>query len=168
MRLGCVDLRRSLRPSAQNVPTRRRFRCSDLPGRLSAVRTTIEWKRARMSCPHRVLQPVRRHVVAALVAFCASAAVAAQTKLPDAFLEVAVRQREDGALSRGLHRLELSCFGGQCVLTTITLNQGLDVGGGKRAFYPKIQRSTTLGGSFSVRNEGRRFIVRESGSDFGG
>lgn len=114
---------------------------------------------------------VTRHIVGVGMV-CTALLVAnrsfSQEAVPNALLEVAVRQKEDGKISQGIHRLELSCFGGQCALTTVTLNQCTDIGGGTPAFYPKVERSFTSEGSLTVRNQGRTLIVRQSGSDFGG
>ena len=96
------------------------------------------------------------------------ATVDAQTNIPDAHIEVTVQQREDGRLERGLHLLDLSCWDAQCSLTSVSLNQCGASGEGKRAFYPKVQRSSTLEGNLSVRNLGNTLVVKETGSDFGG
>lgn len=94
--------------------------------------------------------------------------IVGQQSVPDATLDVTVRQREQGTLDRAMHILELRCFDGQCSLTSITLNQCMQSGEGRPAFYPKVQRSSTAERNLAVRNEGRTLIVRESGVDMGG
>lgn len=86
-------------------------------------------------------------------------------EVPNASLRVTVQQKEDGKISKGFHVLELSCRDGQCSLSSVSLNQCMDSGSGKKAFYPKVQYSTTLTGNLQVRNEGNSLIVHESGSD---
>lgn len=106
-------------------------------------------------------------IVASLAAVWPSV-LAGQQRVPDAVLEVTVRQKEQGKVERGLHVLELKCFEGRCALTSISLNQCAESGEGKAAFYPKVQRSSTADGNLVVSNEGRTLIVREAGSDLGG
>lgn len=85
--------------------------------------------------------------------------------IPNAILRVTVQQKEDGKISKGFHVLELSCWEGQCSLSSVSLNQCMDSGSGKQAFYPKVQYSSTLTGYLQVRNERNSLIVHESGSD---
>lgn len=108
---------------------------------------------------------LRRTPIACLLC-CAT--TTAQTAVPDAHLEVTVQQREDGRLARGLHLLVLSCWHRQCSLTSVTLNQCGESGEGKRAFYPKVQRSSTPEGNLSVWNAGNTLVVKETGADVGG
>jgi len=64
--------------------------------------------------------------------------------IPNAALRVTVQQKEDGKINKGFHVLELSCFDGNCSLTSVSLNQCGESGSGKHAFYPKVQYSTTF------------------------
>ena len=104
--------------------------------------------------------------VIAVLLCCATAN--AQPAIPDVHLEVAVQQREGGKLERGLHLLDLSCWDRQCSLTSVSLNQCGESGEGKPAFFPKVQRSSTLEGNLSVRAVGSTLVVKETGSDIGG
>lgn len=106
--------------------------------------------------------------LAAIAALASCAAASAQTAVPDAHLEVTVQQREEGKIDRGLHLLDLSCWNRHCSLTSVSLNQCAESGEGKPAFYPKVQRSSTLEGKLAVQNVGNALIVRETGSDIGG
>jgi hypothetical protein len=106
-------------------------------------------------------------ILAGLVALWPSV-LAGQQNVPDAALQVTVRQREQGRLERGFHVLELKCLDGHCSLTSISLNQCAESGEGKPGFYPKVQHSSTSDGNLVVRNEGRTLIVRQTGSDLGG
>ena len=88
--------------------------------------------------------------------------------IPNASLDVTVEQKEDGKISKGFHVLELFCWESKCSLSTVSLNQCMDSGLGKKAFYPKVQRSSTLTGNLQVRNEGNSLVVQETGSDIFG
>jgi hypothetical protein len=44
----------------------------------------------------------------------------------------------------------------------------MESGSGEKAFYPKVQYSTTWGGDLKVRSEGNSLVVQETGSDIGG
>ena len=88
--------------------------------------------------------------------------------IPNASLRVTVQQKEDGKINKGFHVLELSCWDGQCSLSTVSLNQCMESGSGKKAFYPKVQYSATWMGNLRVRNEGTSLIVQEIGSDIFG
>ena len=79
-----------------------------------------------------------------------------------------VQQKEDGKLNAGLHVLELFCWDRACSLSSVSLNQCRESGSGKRAFYPKVQYSSTRDGSLKVWNEGNTLVVQETGSDIGG
>jgi len=85
--------------------------------------------------------------------------------IPNANLRVTVQQKEDGKISKGFYVLQLSCWDGQCSLSSVSLNQCMEFGSGKQAFYPNVQYSATLTGYLQVRNEGNSLIVHESGSD---
>jgi len=73
--------------------------------------------------------------------------------IPNASLRVTVQQREEGKTSKGLHLLELSCWDGNCSLTSVSLNQCMESGSGQKAFYPAVQYSATWIGNLKVRNE---------------
>lgn len=88
--------------------------------------------------------------------------------IPNAKLCVTVQQKEDGKINKGFHVLELSCWDGNCSLSSVTLNQCHESGSGKQAFYPKVQYSSTWIGNLKVRNEGTSLVVQETGSDIGG
>jgi hypothetical protein len=85
--------------------------------------------------------------------------------IPNASLKVTVQQRENGKVSKWFHILELSCWEGKCSLSSVSLNQCLDFGSGKKAFFPKVEYSTTWLGNLKVKNEGKTLIVQETGSD---
>jgi hypothetical protein len=96
-----------------------------------------------------------------------SAALSADN-IPNASLRVTVQQKEEGRISKGLHVLELSCWSGNCSLSSVSLNQCMESGSGKKAFYPKVQYSATWIGNLKVRNEGNSLIAQETGSDIFG
>lgn len=85
--------------------------------------------------------------------------------IPNASLSVTVQQREDGKISKGFHIFELSCWEGKCSLSSVSLNQCFDSGSGKKAFFPKVQYSSTWLGNLKVKNEGKTLVVQEVGSD---
>jgi hypothetical protein len=103
-----------------------------------------------------------------LLFFITPAMALSADNIPDANLRVAVQQRDEGKLSKGLHLLELSCTGGQCSLSTVSLNQCMELSPGKKAFYPKAQYSATWMGNLKVRNTGKTFVVEETGFDIAG
>lgn len=88
--------------------------------------------------------------------------------IPNAHLSVTVQQKEDGKIDKGFHILELSCWDGNCSLSSVSLNQCGESGLGKKAFYPKVQYSATWMGNLKVRNVGNSLVVQETGSDIGG
>lgn len=88
--------------------------------------------------------------------------------IPNANLRVTVQQKEDGKINKGFHVLELSCWDSQCSLSSVSLNQCMESGSGKKAFYPKVQYSATWIGNLKVRNEGKSLVVQEKGSDLFG
>lgn len=98
----------------------------------------------------------------------ASNGLAQSQRIPNANLRVTVQQREDGKLDAGLHVIELFCWDSACSLSSVSLNQCGESGSGKRAFYPKVQYSTTRDGTLKVWNEGSTLVVQETGSDIGG
>lgn len=63
------------------------------------------------------------------------------------------------------HVLELTCWNGDCSLSTLTLNQCFQSGAGRKAFFPKVQYSATSLGNLKVKNEGKSLVVQETGSD---
>jgi hypothetical protein len=85
--------------------------------------------------------------------------------IPNASLRVTVQQRDEGKLSKEFHVLELSCWNGNCSLSSVTLNQCWESGYGQKVFYPAVQYSATYKGNLTVRNEGKSLIVQETGSD---
>ena len=103
-----------------------------------------------------------------LVILTYNPAYAGNDNIPFAYLRVAVQQKTEGKLEKGFHVLELVCSEGQCSLSTVSLNQCVQSGSGKRAFYPKVQHSTTWMGNLKVRNEGNSIVVQEIGSDMFG
>jgi hypothetical protein len=86
---------------------------------------------------------------------------------PNGELSVAYRQFQDGKLSKTVHHLTLSCIDGSCSLTTLTLNQCMILGGVK-AFYPKVQRTSTSEGNLSVIVRDNNLVVKEKleGTEF--
>ncbi len=87
---------------------------------------------------------------------------------PNAALRVTVQQREDGKINKGIHVLELSCWEGNCSLSSVSLNQCGEPGSGEQAFYPMVQYSSTSIGNLKARNEGNSIVVQETGSDIFG
>ncbi len=88
--------------------------------------------------------------------------------IPNADLLVTVQQKEEGKIIKGFHILELSCWDGNCSLSSVSLNQCMESGSGEKAFYPKVQYSTTRMGNLKVRNQGNSLVVQETGTDIGG
>ena len=88
--------------------------------------------------------------------------------IPNASLRVTVQQKEEGKISKGFHVLELSCWEGNCSLSSVSLNQCGESGSGKEVFYPKVQYSATWMGNLKVKNEGKSLVVQETGSDMFG
>lgn len=88
---------------------------------------------------------------------------------PAGLINVAYRQREQGKLSSGIHVLHLFCFEHvlgkhRCILTTVTINQCMDVGDGP-GFYPKAERSDTLEDELKVVAWDSDFIALEEKHD---
>jgi hypothetical protein len=94
--------------------------------------------------------------------------VLSSDNIPNAHLRVSVQQKEEGKISKGFHVLELSCWDGNCSLSSVSLNQCMESGSGEKAFYPKVQYSTVRMGNLKVRNEGNSFVLQETGSDIAG
>ncbi len=105
-----------------------------------------------------------------LMAIVSAAQVTAApvNNIPNAHLRVTVQQKDEGKLSKGFHVLELSCWDGKCSLSSVSLNQCMESGSGKKAFYPKVQYSATWMGNLKVRSEGKSLVVQEIGSDING
>jgi hypothetical protein len=94
--------------------------------------------------------------------------VSSADNFPNADLLVTVQQKEEGKIIKGFHILELSCWDGNCSLSTVSLNQCIESFSGEKAFYPKVEYSTTWMGNLKVRNQGNSFVVQQTGSDIGG
>ena len=76
-----------------------------------------------------------RLIISLGLVLVAATSVVAQPKIPNGNLRVTVQQKEDGKTDKGLHLLELSCWDGQCSLTSVSLNQCGESGSGRLAFY---------------------------------
>ena len=96
------------------------------------------------------------------------AADAAEGRVPNASLEVTVRQEQDGEIDKALHLFHLLCSDGACALTALTLNQCVPAGSGKPAFFPKVQRTSTAEGSLMVKNVGNVLEAQQKLTDIGG
>jgi len=84
-----------------------------------------------------------------------------QLVIPDVSLEVTARQKSEGEIGKGLHIFTLECRRGDCVLTTLSLNQCQVGGSGEPVFYPKIERSSVQDGSMEVIDLGNIVRVRQ-------
>lgn len=93
---------------------------------------------------------------------------AAAPRVPNASLEVTVRQKQEGEIGRGLHLFHLLCWKGECSLTVLSLNQCYPAGSGKPAFFPKIERTSTRESNLSVTNLGDILQVQYVNIDIGG
>jgi hypothetical protein len=83
--------------------------------------------------------------------------------VPEGVLEIAYRQKEDGQLSSSVHQVELFCYSVGCALTTITLNQCSDLAPGVRAFFPKVDRTSTEDGDLRIlRSSPGEIVVEET------
>jgi hypothetical protein len=111
----------------------------------------------------RLLAPL---LLAALL--LATAAAAQRPVVPDAHLMVTVQQRQEGTIDRGFHILTLSCLGGHCSLTKVTLNTCGPSGSGVDAFFPGVDYSFTREGNLVVVDHDNTLMVEESGGDIGG
>jgi hypothetical protein len=92
----------------------------------------------------------------------------AQSRIPNAHLEVTIRQEENGQIEKGYHVLDLLCWNGQCSLTTLSLNQCHPGSSGKQVFYPKVVTTSTREGNLKLTRQGNVLVVQETGSDVGG
>lgn len=88
--------------------------------------------------------------------------------VPGLTLRVGVRQKEDGKLDKGIHILTLQCGGGQCSLTSVSLNQCSTSPLGKPTFPAVVQVSSTRAGTLSVTKSGNVLKVEEKFDDIGG
>ncbi len=70
--------------------------------------------------------------------------------IPNANLEVAVRQNVDGKLSPSFHIFELTCWSQQCSLSSITLNVCIAFGSNKPTSVVKLERWSTTEGNLTV------------------
>ena len=93
---------------------------------------------------------------------------AQQSKIPNAILEIAVRQKEADKIEKGVHLLKLYCWDGSCSLTSLSLNQCRERGDGSQAFFPKIQRTSTVEGNLKVWAEKNVLVTQETGFDISG
>lgn len=93
------------------------------------------------------------------------ATASSSDSIPNANMRVMVQQKEQEKINKGFHVLELSCWDGQCSLSSVSVNPCVESGSGKKAFYPKVQYPATSMGNLKVRNEGNSLIVQETGSD---
>lgn len=107
-------------------------------------------------------------VVLALFALPATAQRSVQRSVPDLTLRVGVRQKEDGKLDKGVHILTLECRGGQCSLTSVSLNQCSTSPLGTPTFPAVVQVSSTRAGTLTVTNLGTVLKVEENFGDIGG
>lgn len=98
----------------------------------------------------------------------APAPALSDSAIPNANLQVTVQQKQEGKVAKGFHVLELTCWKGDCSLSTVTLNQCFQSGPDRKAFFPKVQYSTTSLGNLKVINEGKSLVVQETGSDMFG
>jgi hypothetical protein len=110
---------------------------------------------------------MKKNLLCLLFPFFLAAPVTAfpEDPIPNASLRVTVQQKDGGIIADGFHVLELRCFNGYCSLSTVSLNQCVDTGSGKMAFYPGVQYSATWMGNLKVRNDRKGLVVQETGSD---
>jgi hypothetical protein len=88
--------------------------------------------------------------------------------IPDLRLRVAVRQKENGKIDKGIHILTLDCVSGDCWLTSVSLNQCSDGPLGKAAFPVVVDISSTKDGRLKVTNLGDTLKVEERATDIAG
>lgn len=93
---------------------------------------------------------------------------AQQNRIPNAILEITVRQKEGDKIEKGLHLVRLFCWDGNCSMTSLSLNQCSERGDGSQAFFPKIERTSTVEGNLEVWAEKNVLVTRETGFDIGG
>jgi hypothetical protein len=115
----------------------------------------------------KIMKKWASHLLLVLMLIAPITALSADN-IPNASLRVTVQQKEEGKISKGFHVLELSCWDGNCSLSSVSLNQCMESGSGKKAFYPKVQYSATWMGNLKVRNEGNSLVAHETGSDMFG
>jgi len=100
-----------------------------------------------------------------LMLFSTAAAASPPESIPDSRLRVTVQQKSNGKIVDGFHILELSCLNDKCALSTVSLNECVEAGGGMQAFTPRSEYASTSLGNLKVRNEGNTLVVQETGSD---
>jgi hypothetical protein len=88
--------------------------------------------------------------------------------VPNAMLDVTVRQKEEGKLGKGLHLFQVRCWDGECSLSALSLNQCGRAGSGKPVFAPAIERTSTREGNLRVSNSGNVLELQQELSDVGG
>jgi hypothetical protein len=119
---------------------------------------------------------MQKHRVFKLGAFCIAllgqypfgVAFGAEPSLPNASLEVTVRQKQDGTIGKGLYLFHLLCWNSECSLTTLSLNQCGPAGSGRQAFYPTIRRTSTIEENLRVRKFGSVLEAQQVVQDIGG
>jgi hypothetical protein len=86
---------------------------------------------------------------------------------PNGTLTIGYRQLLDGSLSKAVYYATLTCYDGDCTMTTVTLNQCLPTPfGTEEAFIPKVERSSTSDGNLSVRmRDDNRLIITETNGE---
>ncbi len=86
---------------------------------------------------------------------------------PNGTLTIGYRQLLDDSLSKAVYYATLTCYDGDCTMTTVTLNQCLPTPFGKEeAFIPKVERSSTSDGNLSVRmRDDTTLIVTEKNGE---
>ena len=86
---------------------------------------------------------------------------------PNGTLTIGYRQLLDDSLSKAVYYATLTCYDGDCTMTTVTLNQCLPTPfSNEEAFIPKVERSSTPEGNLSVRmRDEKTLIVTEKNGD---
>lgn len=98
-----------------------------------------------------------------------SHAEATELTMPDLTLRVAVRQKEDGKVAKGIHILTLQCASGDCSLTSVSMNQcGENFFLEAPSFPVVVEVSSTRDGTLRVTQLGNTLKVEERASDIGG
>ena len=93
-------------------------------------------------------------------------AALSEDRIPNASLRVTVQQKEEGRITKGFHVLELSCFDGNCSLSSVFSTMH------RNWFWQKgILSGVQFGNmdcNLKVRSEGKSLVVQETGSDMFG
>jgi len=71
-------------------------------------------------------------------------------KVPNASMEVTIQEKSNGKLDKRYVLLKLDCWQGNCSFTRLMLNRCLEGEGGKKVFYPAIERFSTEEGDLEV------------------